>query len=182
MWLWFRAVTAYTICGLVTAAMVGVLLGLGGTLIHIDSWIPVAVVAASAVLIARELLSLTFRLPQVRRQTHKSWAMEYGIVTAAGMWGAHIGLGFATVIQHGGLFAVALMASSAGSVQGAVLLMFFWLGRTLPLWLVALLPLSSSDGPDVTDALLRDQRAYRYTANVGLVCIGMSAIYTWLER
>lgn len=172
--LWLRAVSAYSISGSVTSALVGLLLGQVGALVQFSRSMPFALLAICGVLIVRELGWLRVPLPQVDRQTHKGWAISFGVVTASGMWGAHIGLGFATVIQHGGLFAIAALAAAQGPMYGVAVLMFFWLGRVLPLWLAALLPASSCDGPEVGDDVMADRRAYRYTAIVGLACVALS--------
>lgn len=174
--LWLRAVSAYSISGFVTSALVGLLLAEAGALVQFNRLMPFIVLTLCCILIIRELGWLRVPLPQVDRQTHKGWAMSFGVVTAAGMWGAHIGLGFATVIQHGGLFAIAALAAAHGPMYGVAVLMFFWLGRILPLWSTALLPKSSCDAPEVSDCLMADRRAYRYTAIVGLACVALSCV------
>lgn len=174
--LWLRAVSAYSIGGFVTSALVGLLLGAAGAVVQFSRLMPFLVLAICCILIVRELGWLRVPLPQVNRQTHKGWAMSFGVVTASGMWGAHIGLGFATVIQHGGLFAIAALAAVHGSMYGVAVLMFFWLGRVLPLWSTALLPKSSCDAPEVSACLMADRTAYRYTAIVGLACIALSCV------
>jgi len=91
-------------------------------------------ISMSAILAARELRLIRFRLPQVDRQTVREWAYDYGFVTAAGMWGAHIGIGFATVIQHGGFYVLVLLAMQGGWELAASLFCVYWIGRTLPIW------------------------------------------------
>ena len=136
---WLASVSAYTLCGTVTAAIVGVSLGafghavLGGFVLTTYSYVAVVVVAVF--LTVRELEWLRFPLPQVRRQTYKAWGFQYGPATAAGMWGAHIGLAFATVVQHTGFYLLILLTITLGPEHGALLFATYWLGRALPMWI-----------------------------------------------
>lgn len=182
--IWRRAIVAYTLSGLGTSFIVGGLLGIPAYLAGItDNGIrygAVVVMAAIALLIARELRLVTFSLPEVDRQTQKMWAVEFGFTTGAAMWGAHIGLGFATVVKHGGLYIVAACALLLGPVKGAVLMGAFWLGRTLPVWITPLITSCDRDGDRLIDLVGRSGVALRYGAVAGLLCLAAALGTLWI--
>lgn len=175
--LWLHATSAYTLGGVVTASVIGLTLGLVGTAARNTDFAPqfgFALLAVSALILAvRELGLLSFALPQFHRQTDKMWALRFGYVTGAAMWGSHIGLGFATVIRHGGLFVIAGSALLLEPLQGALLLASFWIGRTLPIWATPLLTRDERDGGVVTDLLLARPDSYRICAFAGLAGLGL---------
>lgn len=179
--LWLKAVSAYTVGGLVTGACAGALLGTLGQVVLLNrSYVlygaSMLIAALALVLAAREFNLVRFRLPQVYRQTQKIWAVEYGVVTASAMWGSHIGLGFATVVQHGGFFVLVLFAGVLGPVKGALVMAAYWFGRTLPLWFARALSLDQCNAPELMRLLLVDRAVYRYAAAAGLVCTGLIAL------
>ena len=165
--LWLRLVALYTLGGLATSAVVGLTLGLvGDTLPFRSRVLQGVVVFISVVLVGQALGRFRFVLPQVWRQTNKLWALEYGLAPAAAMWGAHIGVGFATVIAHGGIFVIAFAAANDGPLMGALLFMTFWIGRTLPLWILP------GQLRDDWDAIPRVVDAFPYLR--GVAAVGMS--------
>jgi hypothetical protein len=169
--LWVRAISAYTACGTVTALATGAILGCLGILVvtPFAHYFHVPVVLLSSLLLARELGWLSFSLPQVRLQTNKMWANEFGMVSGAAMWGAHIGFGVATVVKHGGFFLVICLILLLGPGQGSLLMATYWLGRTLPLWIAPVFvdPRSKSIVQDV----LRNEDPFRHAAIVGMLLI-----------
>lgn len=184
--LWLKAVSAYSISGTVTALCVGAVVGLIGRVIWAAglpltfAYTTVAVVAL--ILMLRELGCIRFQLPQVRRQTHKMWAFRFGFVTGAGMWGAHIGLGFATVIQHGGFYIVVAMAMLLGPKYGALLFAVYWFGRTLPMWVGPALNASLDSGVTLSDLAFGPNSACRYIAAVGLLLGAAAAVILTVSR
>lgn len=177
--LWLSATSAYTLGGVVTASLVGLVLSMVGTIVREAGLTrPIAAVLLSTtalILAARELGLLRFALPQVHRQTDKMWGLRFGFVTGAAMWGSHIGLGFATVIKHGGLFVVAAAALLLEPWQSALLFAIFWIGRTLPIWVTPHLTSDEDDGSRVTDLLLARLSAYRICAFAGLVGFALAS-------
>ena len=115
-----------------------------------------------------------FNPPHCDRQTEKSWVFEFGHVTAAGMWGSHIGLGVTTVVTHGGLYPVVLLAVGFGLGQGEWVLVCFWCGRIIPMWLAPRLAGGSSDGSTIAAALRRSERSFRAVAAWGIA--GLAAV------
>jgi hypothetical protein len=101
---------------------------------------PYAITILAAVLSARELGWVRFPLPQLKRQTEKCFAHEFGFLWASGMWGAHIGFGMTTRVTHGGYWVlVAACLLNGNCVFGMSLMICYWVGRALPLWVAPLL-------------------------------------------
>jgi hypothetical protein len=120
---WARAIVAYVCGGLATATLVGASVGaIGAFLPNSGSLLLFAASMTAAMLAAAHLIMPRINLPQFHRQTYKMWASEFGFVIAAAMWGAHIGLGVATVITFGGLYCILLASAALGAWQSTVLL------------------------------------------------------------
>lgn len=174
--LWLRAILAYTTGGLVSASCVGMALGSFAALLDTQSaWFVVASAISCLVLLMRELGWIRFPLPQIPRQTVRGWAHQFGFVTAAAMWGGHIGIGFATVVKHGGFFAVVLACLLLGPARGAAIMAAYWVGRTLPLWLAPLLSSRPDDGASTANEVHAHPNAYRFVAAVGLA--GLAVLF-----
>lgn len=167
-----RACFAYTLGGAATASIVGLTLGLIGAAARgagLTSQFGFAAMSGIALLLAtREIGMYSFALPDFHRQTDKMWALSFGLVAGAAMWGCHIGLGFATVIRHGGFFVVAGCALFLEPLHGAALLASFWLGRTAPIWATTFLTRDEIDGEIVMNLLVEHPEAYRICAFAGL--------------
>ncbi len=168
---WRKAVGAYTAAGLLSSACVGSVLGGIGNLVNGDNdvWGFLAAALLAIVLAGREIGLVSFPLPQIRRQTHKMWARDFGFVPAAAMWGAHIGLGVATVIKHGGLFVVIALTLAGGSLYGIALFGAFWVGRVLPLWLAPSLVSTPGNGIALLRQVCDPEPCYRWAAAIGLL-------------
>lgn len=176
--LWFRSVSAYTVAGIGTAALTGWLVGTAGDVIFGLAGFDTAggtayvVLACVASLLAlREFDSFWFVLPQWHRQTVKAWAYEYGFVIGAGMWGGHIGFGLLTVITHGGLFALVILALMWKPQLAAGLFVVFWIGRTLPLWTAPYMTCSPNDGDLLFAKLERASKPCCHIAALGLLAM-----------
>jgi hypothetical protein len=170
--LWVKAVAGYTLGGLVTAVLIGGLIGLAGSLLGLSEQLTyIGISALTGILITRELGFIRFRLPQLHRQTMKMWAFDYGVPTAATMWGAHIGLGVATVVKHGGFYALIALVLAAGPTIGAAIFAAYWLGRSLPLWIAPSLASLSRDGAYIAELAVKSPLAYRLAAVSGLLCV-----------
>lgn len=174
--LWLRCSLAYSAGGIATSYFVGLALACLGTLLEVQtSMLFFAGSGAVAVLmLLRETGIIGFNPPHCDRQTEKSWVFEFGHVTAAGMWGSHIGLGVTTVVKHGGLYPVVLLAVGFGLGQGEWVLVCFWCGRIIPMWLAPRLAGGSSDGSTIAAALRRSERSFRAVAAWGIA--GLAAV------
>ena len=165
---WLREVVAYTLAGSVSALLVGALLGAIGHRFRVTGlyWL---VVALALILAARELGWVHFQLPERERQTEKVWAHEFGFVTAAAMWGFHVGLGFTTYVRYGGLWVLTLVAFAVGEPRyGAALMLLYWFGRALPLWVMPLF-WQTRDTGELMEAIAANRRLYNRSEALHLV-------------
>lgn len=181
--MWLRCVSAYTAAGIGTSYLVGVALAATGTLaaaIVPSTWLYAVAGLVAFVMVLRELNVVRFNPPQCDVQTHKRWAAEFGLVTGAGMWGAHIGLALTTVITHGGVYALVLIAFAAGLGKGEWIMVAFWVGRVLPLWLAPWLAGGSTNGVAIFGALREAEPSFCAVAAFGLsiLCILCAATFS----
>ena len=171
--LWFKCASAYSVGGLVTSCMVGLVLGglgsLAATAVH-PSFLFVGGGLVGLAMLLRELGAVRFSPPQCDVQTHYIWVMEFGRVTAAAMWGSHIGLAVTTVIKHGGLYPILVIAFAVGLGGGEWLLVAFWLGRIIPFWLAPFLYKTSNAGL-ICDSLREAASSFKAAAALGLATL-----------
>ena len=172
---WLKCSLAYSIAGLATSYLMGLLLAALGTLtatVLMPAYVFWAAGTVALVVLLRALKLLRFKLLQCDLQTHRRWMAEFNMTTVAGMWGAHIGLAFLTVIKHAGLYPLALIVAGCGLGGGEFVLVAFWVGRILPLWLAPALSGRSGDGVAITNEVRDARRAFRVTAVCGLAVLG----------
>jgi uncharacterized membrane protein len=135
-----KAALAYTLAGTVSALVVGSLLGLLGSYSLWTRALLWLTCPLALLLAARDFGWIKFRVPERTRQTEKTWAHDFGFLMASAMWGFHLGLGFATYIRYGGFWVLTLAAFAAGQPSyGALLMLVYWLGRALPVWVIPLI-------------------------------------------
>ena len=172
--IWVKCVSAYTLGGLATSYLVGLAVAGLGTLMAFAMGPLVLFIGAGAIgvlMLLREFGMISFNPPQCDLQTHKTWAEEFGLVTGAGMWGAHIGLAVTTVITHGGLYALLLIALASGLGKGEWTLVAFWFGRVVTLWLTPFLTDRTNDGVRIFEALSQAVPAFRASALCGMAIL-----------
>jgi hypothetical protein len=165
---WFESVVAYTVAGAVSAASVGGITGLLGRQLarEITVYIAVPIVL---VLAAREWGWISFPLPESKRQTEKWWAHEFGFVIASAMWGFHIGLGFVTRVTSGGFWAlVAIVLAVGDPIYGATVMLFYWFGRALSVWLTPVVFLPNHSTLEISEAILANRFVFKRFVAFGL--------------
>jgi hypothetical protein len=156
---WVKSVIAYTLGGSVSASAVGGLAGLMGSYVRVKNvgWL---VSSFALVLAAQDFGWLHFKLPERKSQTEKVWAHEFGFVTASAMWGFHLGLGFTTYIRYGGFWVLTAAAFTIGQEKyGAILMLLYWLGRAMPVWMMPVM-WRSPDSNDIIEAILSTRAIY----------------------
>ncbi len=180
--LWLKCVVLYTAAGCVSATFVGVALGaigrlLGGNPAGGPAFYLISVL--SLVLAAKDLGWVKFCLPERKCQTEKVWAHEFGFVMASAMWGLHIGFGFGTRITYGGFWVLVALALGLGDpVYGGVLMLVYWLGRSLPVWVAPRLLESVSDVMELPRAILADDSLYhRLAGGVSVWSAGIALLF-----
>lgn len=179
---WLVNVTAYTLAGTLTSALVGAGLGAAGAAVLPDhvGWVGTALVLAVALLaLARELGIVAVPLPQLGRQTRGVWANWYGARIAAVLWGLDLGLTFTTWVELSGVWVLATVAFVAGEpLVGAALFTSYWLGRALSVWVGPLLMTSASDTPVLVASLNHQHRLFR-SVHVAGIAWSMVVIGVW---
>lgn len=178
--LWWQAIVVYTTGGMVTAAVVGLAVGaLGWPLQAALDPCLLVIACLAAVLCAREVGLCQFWLPQIAKQTNRMWAAEFGFIPGAFMWGAHIGLGVATVVKHGGLYIVVAAAALVGPKLGALVMVAFWIGRALPMFGGPVTVAQTGNGEQLHAQIVGAETALRFVAIVGLATL-VASLYQFL--
>lgn len=171
---WLANVTAYTVGGAFTSAVVGA--GLGGLgavvlpaqvgVIGISVALTVAIVA-----VAREIAWTWIPLPQLARQTSGWWAKTTSRRTRAPLlWGLDLGLTFTTWFTFSGVWLVLVLAVLGGDPEfGVALLTSYWFGRALSVWLAPLLIADALGTPALIAALGSQHRLRKLVHVAGLI-------------
>ena len=140
---WLAGVGVYAVSGLAGAIGVGMLVGHVAAKLRVfgsSVFFTGLLIASSLMFYARTVGLLHFAIPQYSRQTEKVWAHEFSIITAAAMWGLHIGVAFLTRISYGGLWILVLAILSIGDEPFAAgVMLTYWFGRVLPLFFAPIL-------------------------------------------
>ncbi len=181
---WLRQVTAYTMAGMVTSALVGAGLGWLGRAVVPDPLaargIPLAL-AVGAAAMARELGWVRVPLPQLRRQTRDVWGKVFPGVVAAVLWGLDLGLFFTTYFTFAGLWLLVmlgLLGRDAGLAAG--LFVAYWLGRALSVWLVPLLMPDAGATPRLLEALAAQYGLFRRIHAAALAWALIVLVLLWI--
>src|SRR5438309_6485954 len=129
---WLASIALFTAGAVAAAAATGLLLGAA---LPSGGRMPAGLVAAVALALAAGELGLA-RVPrlQVRRQVPERWRERFPQPVTALLYGAGLGVGFATYLPVATLLAVAAgVLALAGPMGGAAVLAGFGLGRTIVL-------------------------------------------------
>ena len=129
---WLVSVVMFGVGAVSAAALLGLLLGAA---LPVGGGAAALLIAAFAALeAAAELRLVRLPLPQLRRQVPERWRERYPQPITALLYGAGLGVGFATYLPVATLLVVAAgVAALAGPAGGAAVLAGFGLGRTLVL-------------------------------------------------
>jgi hypothetical protein len=96
------------------------------------------------------------------------------------MWGLHIGFGFATRVTYGGFWVLVIVALVLGNpLFSAMLMLLYWLGRALPVWIAPLLL-----GADSERAAMpaESQEVYHRITAFGLMWVACVAVlFAWRQ-
>src|SRR5947209_6199756 len=127
---WVISLLMFGVGAVSTAALLGLVLG--AALPAGGAAAAMLVAAFAAAEAAAELGLLHLPLPQLRKQVPQRWRERYPQPVTALLYGAGLGVGFATYLPVATLLVVAAgVAALAGPVGGAAVLAGFGVGRTL---------------------------------------------------
>lgn len=163
-------VGGYTLAGTVSSGALGAALGALGAAVdrlapQTNAWrlagfVLFALVAVGS--LGRELELLRLPLPQLRRQTGGLWARSYGLPAASILWGLDLGLLFTTWLTFSGVWLLAVLAiASSDAAFGAALLVSYWLGRALSVWLAPVFLRDAGRTADVMVEISRERPFFR---------------------
>lgn len=184
--IWLKSALAYTLAGSLSSTLMGATLGSVGAWLQRGQqrWsvlLGVALLAFS--LAAREWGWIKFPIPQRQLQTEKGWAHEFGFVGASGLWGFHIGLAFTTRVTYGGFWALAAVDLALGKpLYGATVMLAYWLGRALPVWLAPMLNWSGPDSSSLLEDILAVGWLYHRLSGFALMWSGGIVVLIALGR
>ncbi len=182
---WLVNVAAYSVAGGVTSLAVGALLGwLGHTLLPepISRIGLLVAMAIGIIAIARELGWIAVPLPQLKRQTQRTWAMRFPSTVTAILWGLDLGLFFTTWFTFAGDWLLVIVAIiTREPAYGAVLFSAYWLGRALSVWIAPLLLQDTRATPQLMDSIRAHRWMFQRLHAVGLAW-GITVLLVWLAQ
>jgi len=181
---WLRDLLLYTISGAMTSILAGMALGAVGGWLPQDPWrrlgLP-AVLAVALVAAARELGWVRFPLPQPRRQTSDLWARTFSRPVAATLWGLDLGLTVTTRFTLAGVWVLLLVPVVLADARlGAAVLLAYWLGRAVPVWLGPLLVDDAASSHRLLDDLGHHHRLFQRVHVLGLIMICVAMLLSYL--
>jgi hypothetical protein len=131
---WAGTLALHVVGATAAAAAAGAALGTAGAILGAP-WGPagpVIVAAVAAIYLAREAVGLPVPLLEARRQVPQWWREAFSPGLAGLLYGAGLGVGFATHLGHGTLVAVAAAAVAGGdAAAGATAMVAFGMARSV---------------------------------------------------
>jgi hypothetical protein len=140
----------------------------------------VVIALIALLLAAREWRWIKFPLPSLSRQTDQVWFYRLGFVRASAIWGLDIGFGFGTFVNYGGFYALVALAVLFGKPSyGALLMIAYWLGRALPVWLAPTI-WNGHDSVVMFERILGSRELYQRMAGIALIWMFTVAVFVGL--
>src|SRR4029077_14318468 len=177
---WFLRVISYTVAGAISSTGVGAVLGgVGYVVLHnVSRSASIAIpIVASALTITMALSGGRFPVPQLRRQTKRSWGMKSSATSAVVLWGLDLGLVFSTRIT---LPAVWMLIADAfvcrAPAIGGMLVAAYWFGRVLPVWFGPLVLTSPTSTSSLIAAVWAERRIVQAVGVVSLFVLCASSL------
>lgn len=177
---WLTNALVYGVAGALASTVVGMSLAALGALLVPPGlhWAALAAVLLLAfVAAAIELGVIGWRLPDPNRQTRREWGQMFRPPIPAALWGACLGLTFATVFTFSGTWLVLTLPFALGDPTfGAAILLTHWLGRTVPILLGPLLLDNAGHTLDLLNDIEGARTAFRASNVVGICLIALSVM------
>src|SRR5436190_3749092 len=172
---WMVSVVMFGLGAVSTAALVGLVLG--AALPAGGAAAAVLVAAFAAAEAAAELGLLRLPLPQLRRQVPERWRERYPQPLVALLYGAGLGVGFATYVPFATLFVVAAaVVALAGPAGGAMVLAAFGAGRGLALAVATARVTSYEQAACRVELMVRIGGRSRLRRGNALALVGLAAV------
>jgi cytochrome c biogenesis protein CcdA len=133
---WIRAIVLQAVGLVLSAAVLGLVLGMLGVLVGLLVPITILTIAwgiLAVVVGARDLNILSVALPSPTRQTPGAWKCVYGPEWSAFLWGLDLGQGWTVRIPFATYFAIVGWPLAAGNVSLSVaVLAAYGFGKAIP--------------------------------------------------
>jgi len=172
---WLISVALFAAAATGSAALLG--LGLGAVLPQGGASAAAAVAAFALLAALSELGLLRLPLPQLRRQVPERWRERYPQPLVALLYGAGLGVGFATYVPFATLFVVAAaVVTLAGPAGGAMVLAAFGAGRGLALAVATARVTSYEQAACRVELMVRIGGRSRLRRGNALALVGLAAV------
>jgi hypothetical protein len=176
---WLLNVVAYTVAGALASAAVGTLLGLlGAALLPARAVGPGLLLALGVgiLALARTLGASAIPFPQPARQTRDVWVKGGRPTIAAIRWGVDIGLVYRTRFTFPGTWFLTLVAVATQDPRfGATVLVAYWFGRAISVWIGPALMRDARETPDLLMAV-QDMRSRFERAHAAALIAGVTVL------
>lgn len=177
---WYPA-TVYTASGAATSVAVGASVTAAASALLPAGVSKAELMAATLVLgatcLAHALGWRCLPIGGLKRQTKDLWTRKYGPSKAAALWGADLGSTVSTRFTFTGATMVLALAVALRDVRlGMALLLAYWLGRALPVWVSPFVVRRPDDTQCLLAGINRGQRQFRLLHVYGLGMIALVAI------
>lgn len=184
---WVSQAGAFTLAGVVSSSLVGYVLGwLGDAVLVSEHSRALALTGTSVfagVCVARELGLVRFPLPELKRQTQRVWGFVSSPPAAAAMWGFDIGFVVTTWLTFSGVVVLLVAAIAIGNpFHSAALMLMYWLGRALPVWLAPIALSSSNETRLLLRAINAQAQMFHRVHIVGVIWLGIGLVVLLLNR
>lgn len=170
----------HTVASVWSGALVGSILGwLGSRVVsHQVSWqFWLGLGLVSLLLVAREFGALRVPIPQVRRQTGKTWYFRFGPIGAAWWWGIDLGSGLTSLITFSAYWLLLLVVFFSRSPQyGGIVLGMFGIGRAATTWITPYLFGAESDLRLALADLLQQRHRIHVWHRYGLLAVTIAVL------
>lgn len=180
-------VTLYTLGGLISSSLVGLLVaGIGRLLFSTDSMAAtiglLIAILGGVVSILRELFFQSIPLLQLKRQTPYRWFYTFKIEVTSFLWGLDLGSVFSTYLTLSGIWplTIGIFAMASPSI-GAILFAVYWMGKAATLWLSVYWVEDSSAADEVAHAIADGKGMLRaiHTAGLASSLIGAGVLLSF---
>jgi hypothetical protein len=126
----------------------------------------------------REIGAISFPIPQWNRQTNVVWGRVFSPTVSAVLWGLDLGSVVTTRVTFSGTWIVPILAIASRHANiGATLMLFYWIGRAVQVWIPLALVRGANDVPrflqDVHQELPTIQRVHVVTLLWAIAMLGV---------